>query len=192
VLSNSNASRYSFNVSRTCFINFHRSFCFCLFASCALLRSEKFRAHCFVSWSAARSSWSNARCFDWSSASSLCRWQYINHYRFRACKDIYRWKQDTRSRHSSEKHHHGRLLRSRQSSLAHDLIVGEDSVEELKVFTEHQHALVRAPHNSTPLGINRIRYLGAVDRMVSWIKQKIRGVNPDHGQDRTYMIASTR
>jgi hypothetical protein len=72
-------------------------------------------------------------------------------------------------------------------SLAHDLIVGEDSLEELRVFTEHQHALVPAPHNSAPLGLNRIRYLGAVDRIVSWIKKKIKGGNSDQGEQGTYI-----
>ncbi|KAL1799725.1 hypothetical protein ACET3X_000067 [Alternaria dauci] len=60
-------------------------------------------------------------------------------------------------------------------NLNHDLIVSEDSLEELKVFTEHQSALVPAPHDSGPLGINRIRHLGTIDRIVSWIKRKIKG-----------------
>ncbi|KAF1836972.1 hypothetical protein BDW02DRAFT_577552 [Decorospora gaudefroyi] len=65
-------------------------------------------------------------------------------------------------------------------NLAHDLIIGEDSLEELKVFTHHQHALIPAPTGSRLLGINRIRYLGAVDRVFSWIKKKMNGTNPDH------------
>jgi hypothetical protein len=63
-------------------------------------------------------------------------------------------------------------------SLNHDLIVSEDSLEELKVFTDHQSALIPAPHDSGPLGINRIRHLGAIDRIVSWIKKKIRSAGP--------------
>ncbi|RYO14027.1 hypothetical protein AA0111_g12094 [Alternaria arborescens] len=59
-------------------------------------------------------------------------------------------------------------------SLNHDLIVSEDSLEELKVFTHHQSALILAPHDSGPLGINRIRHLGAIDRIISWIKKKIK------------------
>jgi hypothetical protein len=77
-------------------------------------------------------------------------------------------------------------------SLTHDLIVGEDSLEELRVFTEYQHTLVPAPHNSAPLGINRIRYLGAVDRIVSWIKKKIKGITSDQGEQGTYMYNDLR
>lgn len=70
-------------------------------------------------------------------------------------------------------------------NLNHDLIVSEDSLEDLKVFTHHQLALVPAPSNSGPLGINRIRHLGAVDRIISWIKRKIKGSGSD--DDSTYI-----
>jgi hypothetical protein len=76
-------------------------------------------------------------------------------------------------------------------SLAYDLIVDEDSLEELKILSKHQHALVPAPHNSAPFGINRIRYLGAVDRIISRIKQKIRGVNSDQAQQGTFVSSSS-
>ncbi|RYN57749.1 hypothetical protein AA0118_g7632 [Alternaria tenuissima] len=65
-------------------------------------------------------------------------------------------------------------------SLSHDLIVGEDSLDRLQVFTDHQSALVCLPDGSGPLGLNRIRHLGAIDRIVSWIKKKIRGSGSDN------------
>jgi hypothetical protein len=71
------------------------------------------------------------------------------------------------------------------NNLNHDLIVSEDSLEELKVFTDHQSALIPAPQSSGPLGINRIRHLGAIDRIISWIKKKIKG--PGSDDDSTYI-----
>ncbi|KAF2269357.1 hypothetical protein CC78DRAFT_453198 [Lojkania enalia] len=55
----------------------------------------------------------------------------------------------------------------------HDVLIGADSVEELEVFTKNQHALVATSDSSGPLGLNRIRHLGALDRIVSWVKGKI-------------------
>jgi len=70
-------------------------------------------------------------------------------------------------------------------SLHHDPIVSEDLPEGLKVFTDHQSALVPAPHSADPLGINRIRRLGTIDRMVSWIKKKIGGDKSRDKEDGT-------
>ncbi|OAL49311.1 hypothetical protein IQ07DRAFT_76971 [Pyrenochaeta sp. DS3sAY3a] len=64
-------------------------------------------------------------------------------------------------------------------NLVHDLIVGEDSLEELEVFTTNRHALVDAPIKYGPLGLNRIRHLGAIDRITKWIKNKILGKSSD-------------
>jgi len=72
-------------------------------------------------------------------------------------------------------------------SLSHDIIVSEDSLEELEVFTEHSSALVPAPQDSGPLGINRIRHLGAIDRIVSWVKKMIRGSSSRDGDDGMYI-----
>jgi len=72
-------------------------------------------------------------------------------------------------------------------SLSHDLIVSEDSLEELQVFTEHSSALIPAPQESGPLGINRIRHLGAIDRIVSWVKKMIRGSSFRDGDDGMYI-----
>jgi len=68
-------------------------------------------------------------------------------------------------------------------SLTHDLLVGEHSLEELRVFTDHQHALTCTPPNSRPLGLNRIRHLGAVDRIVSWIKEMVSGASSTLGNN---------
>jgi len=72
-------------------------------------------------------------------------------------------------------------------SLSHDLIVSEDSLEELQVFTKHSSALIPAPQESGPLGINRIRHLGAIDRIVSWVKKMIRGSSSRDGDDGMYI-----
>ncbi|KAF1842060.1 uncharacterized protein K460DRAFT_178202 [Cucurbitaria berberidis CBS 394.84] len=75
--------------------------------------------------------------------------------------------------------------------LAHDLIVGEDSLEELKVFTANQNALVPAPSDHGPLELNRIRHLGAVDRIISWIKDRIRGKKPNLGSQGMSHVCTT-
>jgi len=71
-------------------------------------------------------------------------------------------------------------------NLSHDLIVSEDSLEELQVFSEHSSALIPAPQDSGPLGINRIRHLGAIDRIVSWVKNMVRGASSSDGDDGMY------
>jgi hypothetical protein len=57
--------------------------------------------------------------------------------------------------------------------LKHDLIVGEYTLDELKVFTDNQHVLIPADETHGPLGLNLIRYLGVVDKLRLWIKSKI-------------------
>lgn len=57
--------------------------------------------------------------------------------------------------------------------LIHDALVGEDSQMELDVFGQHQHAIVPATDVAGPLGVARIRYLSTMDRILSWIKNKI-------------------
>jgi hypothetical protein len=57
--------------------------------------------------------------------------------------------------------------------LKHDLIVGEDSLEKLKIFTEGQYALYPSRYTTGPAGLYRIRHLGAVDHVLSWVKKKI-------------------
>jgi hypothetical protein len=65
--------------------------------------------------------------------------------------------------------------------LRHDLIVGEDSLEELRVFTRGQHALFPSPYTIGPAGLNRIRHLGAVDDVLSWVKKKISLIRRPYG-----------
>lgn len=55
-----------------------------------------------------------------------------------------------------------------------NVLVGEDSVEELKIFTKNQHCLVSVSETTGPMELNRIRSLGAVDKIIDWVKKKIR------------------
>ena len=65
-------------------------------------------------------------------------------------------------------------------NLFHEVIVGQDTQEELRVFKHHQDAIVQASEVFGPLGLNLIRLLGRADRMISWVKDKFR-----RRQDRT-------
>jgi hypothetical protein len=59
--------------------------------------------------------------------------------------------------------------------LVHDVVVGEDIQTDLDVFGEHQHAIIPVSmitQSGTP-GINRIRYLGAMDGLLAWVTKKI-------------------
>ncbi|KAI5373338.1 hypothetical protein J4E82_007982 [Alternaria postmessia] len=61
--------------------------------------------------------------------------------------------------------------------LIHDLIVGEEALTELGVFSECQHALIPAPHDFKFLEVNGIRHLGPVDRFFSRMKQAFNGAS---------------
>ncbi|KAF1969183.1 hypothetical protein BU23DRAFT_582818 [Bimuria novae-zelandiae CBS 107.79] len=58
-------------------------------------------------------------------------------------------------------------------NLIHDVLLGEVSLEGLCVFTEHRASLYPVSDATGPLGLNRIRYLGAIDRTVAWVKEKL-------------------
>ena len=58
-------------------------------------------------------------------------------------------------------------------NLRHDLIVGEESLEELEIFTNGRHLLFPIVNQMEPIGLNRIRHLGSFDRVLSWVKKKI-------------------
>lgn len=58
-------------------------------------------------------------------------------------------------------------------TLVHDVLIGEDSLEELCVFTDHQNSLYPVTDMTGPLGLNSIRYLGAIDRTLKWVKEKL-------------------
>ena len=65
--------------------------------------------------------------------------------------------------------------------LNHDVIVGEHHLEELRVFTENKHALILSTNKAATQELNRIRCPGAVDKSLSWIKQRLssrEGSNP--------------
>jgi len=65
--------------------------------------------------------------------------------------------------------------------LRHDLIVGEDSLEKLKIFTKGQHTLFPSPYTIGPAGLSRIHHLGAVGDVLSWVKKKISLIRRPHG-----------
>lgn len=62
--------------------------------------------------------------------------------------------------------------------LIHDLIVGEEALAELTVFSECQHALIAAPHDSKFLEVNGIQHLDPVYRLFSRMKQTLMGLAP--------------
>ncbi|CAO2647996.1 Nn.00g089180.m01.CDS01 [Neocucurbitaria sp. VM-36] len=57
--------------------------------------------------------------------------------------------------------------------LNHDIIIGERHLDDLEVFTENQHALVLALDANAPNEVNRVRHLGQIDGVLSWIKDKL-------------------
>jgi hypothetical protein len=65
--------------------------------------------------------------------------------------------------------------------LRHDLLVGEDSLEELEVFTKRHHVLFPSPYTTGPAELSRIRHLGVVDDVLSWVKKKISLIRRPHG-----------
>lgn len=58
-------------------------------------------------------------------------------------------------------------------TLVHDVLIGEDSLEELRVFTQNQNSLYPVSDMTGPLGLNSIRYLGAIDRTLKWVREKL-------------------
>ncbi|CAN9174618.1 unnamed protein product [Alternaria alternata] len=68
-------------------------------------------------------------------------------------------------------------------SLVHDLIVGEEVLEELKVFGNYYHALISTSNESKSLELKGIRHLGAVDRIVSKMKNTFGGPRSGSGTD---------
>lgn len=58
-------------------------------------------------------------------------------------------------------------------TLVHDVLIGEDSLEELRVFTQNQNSLYPVSDMTGPLGLNSIRYLGAIDRTLKWVKENL-------------------
>jgi hypothetical protein len=60
-------------------------------------------------------------------------------------------------------------------SLTHDIIVGEEALEDLEVFGDYQHALILTSHGSKLLELKGIRHLGPIDRIVSKMKKTFSG-----------------
>jgi hypothetical protein len=55
----------------------------------------------------------------------------------------------------------------------HDITVGCDTVEELKVYTENQRCLVSGSNELENSGLSHIRCLGSVDKVLKGIKKRI-------------------
>ncbi|CAN9391496.1 unnamed protein product [Alternaria alternata] len=76
-----------------------------------------------------------------------------------------------------------RMLGWQAKALVHDLIVGEEVLEELKVFGNYYHALISTSNESKSLELKGIRHLGAVDRIVSKMKNTFGGPRSGSGTD---------
>jgi hypothetical protein len=57
--------------------------------------------------------------------------------------------------------------------LNHDVIIGGYHMDHLKVFTDNRHALVLTAQQYAIAEVNRIRYRGAIDKAISWVKEKL-------------------
>lgn len=57
--------------------------------------------------------------------------------------------------------------------LTHDILIGEHSLDKLKVFTESQHSLLAVSDATGPARLNRIRHFGAIDRALAWVVRKL-------------------
>ncbi|KAF2852197.1 hypothetical protein T440DRAFT_37141 [Plenodomus tracheiphilus IPT5] len=57
--------------------------------------------------------------------------------------------------------------------LQHDMIVGEDTLDTLEVFTNNFHALISASDVRQSYEINRIRCRGTLEKMWKWIATRI-------------------
>jgi hypothetical protein len=60
----------------------------------------------------------------------------------------------------------------------HDITVGCDTVEELKVYTENQRCLVSGSNELEASGLSHIRCLGPVDKILKGIKKRIARARP--------------
>ncbi|KAI4700715.1 hypothetical protein J4E81_003678 [Alternaria sp. BMP 2799] len=60
--------------------------------------------------------------------------------------------------------------------LSQDIILGEQTLDELRIFTENQHALVLASDTNAAMELNRIHSLG---KTLTWFKKKL---NPTSNQ----------
>lgn len=76
--------------------------------------------------------------------------------------------------------------------LTHDVVLGEHYVDELEIYTKNKHAVVLVGDTSAPAELNRIRMPGAIDKSLSWLKNKI-GITSDFttSQGKSMMVFST-
>jgi hypothetical protein len=59
--------------------------------------------------------------------------------------------------------------------LAHKILIGEETLEKLGVFTENQHALIPAPADNDSLELNGIRSHGSADKLRPWLQRLFQG-----------------
>jgi hypothetical protein len=57
--------------------------------------------------------------------------------------------------------------------LTHDIVIGEHYLEQLKVYTENQHALVPVNDSNTANESNLVRSYGTFDRTLLWFKARL-------------------
>lgn len=78
------------------------------------------------------------------------------------------------------------------NGLTHTVLIGQDTLEELKVFTENQQALVSASVAHNNLELNRIRSLGAADKLGSWFKSIFRSQATNSSSEGTFDASNLR
>jgi hypothetical protein len=57
--------------------------------------------------------------------------------------------------------------------LVHRILLGEETLEILRVFTENQYSLRPAFADENQIGLNAIRHLGTMDRLLNRVKEKL-------------------
>jgi len=76
--------------------------------------------------------------------------------------------------------------------LLHDILVSRDSLEELEIFKRRQDALISAPLDCRPLGLNRRRRREAKRHTISGITQDIEAARSRNWDDGEYTSPSIR
>jgi hypothetical protein len=55
--------------------------------------------------------------------------------------------------------------------LAHAKLLGEETLEQLKIFTHHEESLIVATEDTPVFNLNTIRHLGTFDKLISRTKE---------------------
>jgi hypothetical protein len=62
--------------------------------------------------------------------------------------------------------------------LTHNVLIGDETLEELRVFTDNQHSLISVPIDDNSLEIKGIRSHGPADKLRSWLGSMFRSQLP--------------